>query len=397
MEIIENINPNRIEWCCLQGRIGLSELAKKDNIPPEKLKTGELTFRQLQRIGKTFGYGLLFFMEEGTPDIEEIQSPDFRTLANQGVEFNHKISKLIRNVETHRDVYLNLLDETDNEIVETDDEIEETDNESFFSGLQFSGETIEEKALEARSWLQLDGDNIRPNAKKNFKSYRKLVERQGIFIVASQGYSGQWKVENEDLEGFSIPHEKMPIVFIKKTSAKRQVFTLFHELGHLLMHTEGACLDIGQNFSTTSSATKEREANQFAGYCLLPTRLLQEIYDSIPNDEGEYRAAFNAISEKLGISIEVILLRLLNEREISQENYQNYKKLTRNENNSVATRRGGNRFRHAEPANIFGYRYVNTILSALDEQIITLSEASDYLDHIKIKEFKKLRCHAARS
>lgn len=382
MEIIKNINPDRIEWCCSQGNLDLSELAEKDNIPPEKLKTGELTFRQLQRIGKTFGYGLLFFMEEGMPDIEKIQSPDFRTLANQGIEFNHKISKLIRDVETYRDVYLNLLDETD--------------SESFFSGLRFSGETIEEKALEARSWLQLDGDNIRPNAKKHFKFYRKLVERQSIFIVASQGYAGQWKVENEDLEGFSIPHEKMPIVFIKKTSAKRQVFTLFHELGHLLMHTEGACLDTGQNFSTASSATKEQEANQFAGYCLLPTRLLQEIYDRIPNDEGEYRAAFNAMSEKLGISIEVILLRLLNEQKISQENYQQYKRLTRNENNSVATQQGGGRFRYAEPANIFGYRYVNTILSALDERIITLSEASDYLDHIKIKEFKKLRHHATR-
>ena len=43
--------------------------------------------------------------------------------------------------------------------------------------------------------------------------------------------------------GFCLYDDEFPIIYINNSSAKsRQIFTLFHELGHLLFHTSGVDL-----------------------------------------------------------------------------------------------------------------------------------------------------------
>lgn len=381
VEIISGINSDRINWCCAQIKMDLSDFADAIGIAHEKLTSGSLTFRQLQKMADYFGYGVLFFLEDGVPRNEKVHSPAYRTLANQEIPLDGKMSKLIRNLEKHRDFFVGLLEEEGNDI-------------SFFEKPQFTGETLEEKALEVRRWLQIDG----VNTKKDFKIYRKLFERKNIFVILSAGYRGAWRVEAGELEGFSIRHEKIPIIFSKKTNDKRQVFTIFHELGHLLLHDDEACIDVSRNFSSKGHTRKENEANSFAGYCLLPENLLRNVYENIPQKADDYDEAFEAFSRNLGISVEVILVRLLNERKISRENYNTYKKIKSEVSQSTVSQSVPiSRRRYAEPARIFGHRYVNTVLSALGEDRITLNKASDYLDKIKIKNFKDMRSYALRS
>ena len=44
----------------------------------------------------------------------------------------------------------------------------------------------------------------------------------------------------EEFSGFRLYDDIFPVIYVNNTSAKtRQMFTIFHELAHLLFHTSG--------------------------------------------------------------------------------------------------------------------------------------------------------------
>jgi len=153
----------------------------------------------------------------------------------------------------------------------------------------------------------------------------------------------------------------------------------------------------------SKDSKKEKEANEFAGKCLLPKEIMQEkIYNKeIPSDVKDYDIFFEDLSNELCVSVESIVVRLLNEKKIHQKDYNDYKthkeKQRSIQANPVSSGQPRKRYRYTEPVNIFGSKYVNIMLSALDDRLITLNKASDYLDNLKIKEFKKLRDYALHS
>lgn len=83
------------------------------------------------------------------------------------------------------------------------------------------------------------------------------IEKSGIVILLTDG--------NEKFDGEILPDEDgLPVICInKKLSGDRQRFTLAHELGHLVMHT-----DIYQD----DLVRAEKEANEFASEFLMPER-----------------------------------------------------------------------------------------------------------------------------
>ena len=137
-----------------------------------------LTFPQLRGIAEYFGRGVLFFLEDGPVDEENVHTRQFRTLANQKPELSPKIKTLIERVEKQRDVYLNLRKSLR-------DEEQPTFNPPDLSGLE-----VDEAAKAARRWLGLEEQN-------NFGTYRAAVEARGILVFRSNGYSGNGKFQKK--------------------------------------------------------------------------------------------------------------------------------------------------------------------------------------------------------
>ena len=207
------------------------------------------------------------------------------------------------------------------------------------------------------------------------------------------GYQGAWRVKHDDLVGFSMVHDQAPVIFVKKTSPERQVFTLFHELGHLLLH-QSSCMDDVDNLQNDYYAKQEKEANQFAGLCLLPDDLMKQKFPQISVTPEEYASTFKTFSSQLGLSVEVIVVRLLQMEKITQSDYQRYKKSSmleqQNAQHPTTTKQAKRKYRHREPRYIFGDRYVGVMLDAWHGKHITLNKASDYLDRLKIQDIYKL-------
>ncbi len=377
-EVITCLNPERIQWCCDQVHIDLRRLSDATKIPEEKLGRATLTENQLRKVAEYFGHSIFFFAEAGSPDKNVIHSAQFRSLGKQ-VDLNQNLYKIIRRVEQHRDLFIDLL--------------EDAGEAPVFQPPDFSGSTAG-MADSVRQWLQMDPKCVK-DAKDKYRYYRRLIQDKGIFVLQSLNYKGMWKVRNpEKMLGFSINHQKLPTIFITKTSSSRQTFTLFHELGHLLLHG-GSFLDESANFRSNASSEKEVEANDFARQCLLPDDILEEL--EVPADHCKYHEFFRDISDELGISVEVILVALLKTCRIKQSAYKAYKKLQ--EENYEKSKKGEKQdslqkvpraWRHREPLHIFGPRYVDTVLGAMQQGELTLHKASRCLDGIKATDIKKL-------
>lgn len=359
--------------------MSLEDLAAAVKIPVAKLEQVKLTFKQLSKIGKYFGYGALFFLDQRLPQEDEIHSLTFRTLANQKIAFDHRLNKLVTLVEAQRDLYLGLM--------------EDLDEEHEFELPDLSG-SVKDQANSVRNWLGLDDQQ-----KHDFDSYRKLLEAKGILVFLSMGHSGEWKVHHESLVGFSMMHDTAPTIFIRRTTPERQTFTLFHELGHLFLH-RSHCIDDEENLQSNQHSKQEQEANQFAALCLLPDKLLAPDIEKNLNPES-YSKAFKPLAKQLGISVEVIVVGLLKRSRVTADDYGAYKNITTLQHSDNAykiepireksylptqtrtaiietsTRRT---YKHLEPRRVLGDKCAAIVLDAYHADIITLHKACVYLN-----------------
>lgn len=380
MERIAGINPDRFLWCCADLGVSVDECASATDIALvnfEKLLAGEpsLTFNQLKKIADYFGRGVLFFLEQTPVSDAAVHSPQFRTLANQKPELSARIKALIERVEHQRTVYLTLRDEIDD------------GSYPRFEPPPLKGLTPKQAAVTARAWLGLGPCN-------DFDSYRRAIEAQGLLVFRSNGYNGKWQIAKESpILGFSLYEPECPVIVVKKQAADaQQVFTLMHELGHLLMHRSSS---IDDDEDMHARGGEEQEANAFAGHLLVPDDFLPAISDrERPADVAFYDEWLSGQRKAWGVSSEVILRRLMDNRRLPRELYAAYRQW-RNALR-LEDKDGGNRsYRHREPKHVFGDMYVRTVLSALSGKRISLSKACSYLDNLKVKDVHLLEGHYA--
>ena len=374
MDRIQLVNPDRIAWCCSDRGIAADELAKDVNIAAstmEKVMAGEpgLTFGQLNRIAAYFGRGALFFLEQQPVDEAQIHTPQFRTIENQKPGLSPKIRSLIERAQQQRLVYLSLREDLDDAVPK-------------FTYPDIAGLQQNVAAQKIRRWLKLSSENT-------FDAYRAAAEAKGMLVFRSNGYSGKWQIPKQNpILGFSLFHDHCPLVVVKKQYAQtRQTFTLMHELGHLLLHKQSFIDDEDDLYSQKG---KEREANAFAGYLLVPDSFLQQISDNErPSEASLFDDWLSVYRRAWGVSSEVILRRLMDSKRLTQSDYETYRAWQKNRPDTFSDS-GSRAYRHREPKHVFGDTYVRTVLDALSSRHITLARASRYLDSLKVNDLHML-------
>lgn len=98
--------------------------------------------------------------------------------------------------------------------------------------------------------------------------------------------------------------------------ASRQRFTIAHEIGHFLLHTEALHVDDGFGIrfrdDTSSQATDdaEIEANQFASHLLMPASFLELDIRKSGRIDIEDEDQVKVFADKYGVSTQAMTLRL---------------------------------------------------------------------------------------
>ncbi|AXQ23353.1 ImmA/IrrE family metallo-endopeptidase [Acinetobacter wuhouensis] len=380
------VNPDRIEWCRLKYDVSVELLAKKIDVKVEKLegllKENEdptITYNQLEKLADLFGESILFFIKNEPIEEKEIFVPQFRTFDSQMPIIDLKIKKIIENVIAQHEVYLGLQNDLDIEV-------------EYFQSPDLKNHSLTKQGEKIRKWLGID------NSKKmTFKDYRKLIEDKNILVFLSSGYSGAWKIPNDStVIGFSFYNEKVPLIFIKKDnefSDSLSVFTLFHELAHILLHKKTI---IDTNEIIYSDKRIEREANLLAANILVSDNVLKQLdIKEKPEEVERFAQWLKPITDKLSVSPDVILLRLKEFNLISQFEYDSFRlyrkeEFERNRFSIVKEQKGIPRRRSLEPKQIFGDGYVRVVIEALHSKLVTLNKASNYLDGVKIKNIQEI-------
>jgi Zn-dependent peptidase ImmA (M78 family)/transcriptional regulator with XRE-family HTH domain len=258
-------------------------------------------------------------------------------------------------------------------------------------------EEIDHFALAVRRHfgLSLEDQRGAKDARAFYVTVRKKIEDKNITVL-------QDSFPHEDGSGFCLAHATHPVILIntQKQTRARRLFTLCHELAHVLMGQTG----ISDPFVRRN--TVERRCNRFAASFLIPqsyvATLLGVAVTKTPDLEDVRWAA-----RRLKISQEAAALRLEQLGLYNRGTHERWLELVHNDNPDFSEKGGGGK---APPAQEkvklakYGFRFAKALSSALDEgdiSEINLYRASglkpkyqrpyfDYVNSISDSELRNL-------
>jgi Zn-dependent peptidase ImmA (M78 family)/transcriptional regulator with XRE-family HTH domain len=147
-----------------------------------------------------------------------------------------------------------------------------------------------------------------------FKAWRHALEISGIYTFKDS-------IPDKFISGFCLLDENFPIIFINNSNSfSRQIFTIIHELGHILFHVNGVT-DINEHYLMHMSETEreiEINCNAFAASVLVPNDIFEI---TVPRHQKYDELSVSAIADKFSVSREVIWRKLLDNKYIDYETF----------------------------------------------------------------------------
>lgn len=201
--------------------------------------------------------------------------------------------------------------------------------------------------------------------------YKKILEDALTIIII------EYPLKAEDVRAFSILSDISAVVLNENDKPSVKLFSLIHEICHLLRKTVGICsLEIEQE-----NHDEEIYCNRFAAEFLVPIDDLRiEIQKLRQIDEK----SVNRLTEIYGVSKQVIMLRLFQYGYIGKERYEQFKSEWRKPIQKGFGRRNWDKVF----LNRVGNLLLNVVKKAYNEEKITFYEASRILD-LKTKYAEK--------
>nr|WP_242045007.1 ImmA/IrrE family metallo-endopeptidase [Leptolyngbya sp. FACHB-1624] len=212
------------------------------------------------------------------------------------------------------------------------------------------------------------------------RNWRNLLAENGIFVFKDA-------FKNSNISGFCIYDELFPVIYVNNSHSKnRQIFTIFHEVAHLIF--KQSYLDIldedSWNLEFENPDHEEVKCNAFAAEFLVPISDFKARIEGmdINDDENIYNLA-----RSYHVSREVILRRLLDQSLIAQNSYgkkiEEWNKTS--ETSKKQQKKGGGNY-YSTKAAYLGNAYISLVLSNYYQGRIDVERACEYLD-IKSKSF----------
>lgn len=159
--------------------------------------------------------------------------------------------------------------------------------------------------------------------KADFFRKKCKVSQYGIIDLFKECESSGYKIlryplgKNADL-GFTIKRDNDIIIFTNSCSRlSREIFTLAHEIGHVILHLEDKKTFIDDNMTINgrSADEKEQEANYFASCLLMPAEEVNRFIDleiQNFNKQGLSVRDIARIMSEFNVSFDMALNRLEN-------------------------------------------------------------------------------------
>lgn len=366
---VTSINPRLLVWARERTGKRIEEVAEALGKPAEVIADWESgaaapTYPQLEALAyKVYKRPLAIFFfpeppEEPDPEhsfrtlpefeVEELNA-DTRFKIRQARSFQLSLFELNGGVNPARSLIFRDVSARGRESAEVAEEVR-----------RYLGITFEAQAREWRGPVEA------------FKAWRAAIEEKGVAVFKDA-------FKQDDVSGFCLYDAEFPVLYINNSlPATRQIFTLLHELAHILFATNGVTkADDGYIRSLTGEAKRiEIFCNQFAADVLVPFSELRRVARNRAPDED----LIGELSQYFKVSREVILRRYLDEGLVSQEHYASMARLWAAEAKSArATSRDGGDY-YATQAVYLGDSYLRLAFRRFYEGSLSLEQLADHLN-----------------
>ncbi len=368
------VSPKVLAWARTSSGLSLTEAAKRLAVDPSRINAWEVgretpSISKLEGLADAYHRPVAVFLLDGPPQ-EAPSPPDLRVIPedHDGSPFSEKTLLAIRKARRVRDVASELLPQLD---------------ERALSRLQRAVANLpaDRAAAEiAASTGAYTGEPPRfSSAYQALSRWRSLIEEIGVLVL-------QLPMPIEDARGFSLGDGQPPVVVVNQSDAPRaRVFTLFHEMAHVLRRTEGVC-DLGGGELDGRSPPLETWCNAFAGAFLVPSAHLRSEFRPWPKGEDPAEDEVRRLSSRYQVSETVVLRRLLTLGVIDSTQYRTLVSIRK-----PASRRGRRSDSREVRRNIpverlaeYGVPFVSMVVKSAYEGRIALGDVADILD-IRLK------------
>ncbi len=299
------INPTLVEWARKRAGFTIQEAAEKfSRIAAWEAGEAFPTYPQLERLAEEFKVPIAVFFFPEPPHLPPIRE-SFRTLPD--TEFNRiprRVGFLLRKAKA---LQMNLA-----ELSQGRNPAARLITRELAFDDTVSIQTITTRVRDylgvtlADQYAWADDDTA-------LKAWRKSLIDAGIFV-----FKDAFRVS--EYFGFSLYDDVFPIIYVNNTSTKtRQMFTVFHELAHLLFHTSG--IDTLEDSYIAGLPARQRRvetlSNRFAAQFLVPEKAFAQAMAG--RDHTERTA--EVIAVRFHVSRELIYRKFLDRRWIDQAEY----------------------------------------------------------------------------
>ena len=366
------VEPQLLVWARENSGFSVEEAARKASVSAQRLsgwESGENspTVKQLRKLAHIYNRPLAVFYLPQPP--HEFQVPrDFRRLPGEVQEEKSPALLLaMRQAHERREIALELSDRLG----------EQQKEFSLPASLHGNQEYVEDLASQVRTNLEVSvkAQQDSRDGYGSLRYWRAIIERAGILVFQFRD------VEPTEARGFSIAEEPFPVISLNmKDWANGRVFTLLHELCHILLHEGGLCNVEEEPERPSEERRVEVFCNHLAGAILVPREfLLKEltVNQSQTMEWTDYE--LKKLSRRFGVSREVILRRLLILGKTSKEFYSMKREAFNREYARLAQQKSGFALPPDIALNVAGPFFTEMVLNCYHGDFITLSEVSDCL------------------
>jgi Zn-dependent peptidase ImmA (M78 family) len=243
--------------------------------------------------------------------------------------------------------------------------------------------SLSEQAQKVREFLAITIETqiAWSNEDVALKAWRQTIEAAGIFVFKNS-------FKQKDISGFCLAHDDLPIIYLNNSTTKtRQIFSLLHELAHLLLDMNGLSKFDAMYIDRLPSREKAIEifCNAIAAEILIPSRDFQQQTQNYPKNlelvDDDY---FVRLANRYGVSREAILRRFLDQKRVSSTFYEQKTKYWNGQKKSDG---GGDWY--ASQNVYLSTRFAQEVVGQHYRRKLSVEQAADFLG-IKVKNFSGL-------
>lgn len=352
-----DINPKVLEWAREEAGYNLSDVAhylkaEEDLIKQWENDGKEVKYSSLTKLARYYKRQTAVFFLQKTPKRTKIPK-DYRNLSLNTSGLHHETMLAIRRTSRYLKVYRELSNE-----------------DAYKEQYTWLNKVRDDKVhsnVFMRTLLDVTIDDQKKRKNQGFNFWRKRIEdKLGIFVF-------QFPINNHELDGFSYIDDGYPyaITINNKITEKRKVFTLFHELGHIIDGHAGLCLATEVNGTAFNI---EAKCNTFAAQFLMPESAMLP-----PADFDE----LGKLADALGVSREAYAIRCKSLGIVSDKDFNHYMTILRQMNGKLKKKKKAEGF--AIPRDVIsrsqrGDKFFDFVLTNYESRRISPTVVRDLLD-----------------